>query len=104
MAKGEGTESGNWLQKIEWKRALASVRVRLIAAFAVVAAMTVLAAGVAVFGFENLRVAMSGIANESVPAMKSASHLQVQSVAIAAAAPTCRSGDQCSSGRGDSKP
>lgn len=87
MAKGAGTEVGGKLSQVDWKRALASVRVRLIAAFAAVAAMTVLAAGVAVFGLEELRGSITGIASHSVPAMKGASNLQVQSVAIAASAP-----------------
>lgn len=88
MANVEQAGVAHRLNGIDWRRALASVRVRLIAAFAAVASMTVLAAVVAVLGFEGLRSSMDGIATQSVPAMRSALNLQVQSVAIAAAAPT----------------
>ena len=88
MVGNEAESTRHGWKDIDWKRSLSSIRVRLIACFVAVGLLTVLAAVVAVVGFEQLRGSMSDVAENSVPAMRGALHLQVESVAIAAAAPS----------------
>ncbi|WP_300529202.1 methyl-accepting chemotaxis protein [Maricaulis sp.] len=60
-----------------------SIRVRLLAAFGLSAAMTLIAAGVGVFGFNSANSAVEEISSRSIPELQAAATLSEESQAVA---------------------
>lgn len=65
------------------KEKTSSIRVRLLAAFGLSAAMTLVAAGVGVFGFNSANNAVEQISNRSIPEIQAAARVSEESQAMA---------------------
>jgi len=75
---------------VSFRRSL-GIRGRLFLAFGLVAALTVLASGVAFLSYDRVRDSLAGITGKNLPAMGSALALARESAAIAAASPVLAS-------------